>query len=61
MPFIDYYRRGRLIWTANYASMRSAKPSLQTSFDRHQKADGIDRAVLRDDEGDVRWVLPERR
>ena len=61
MPYIDYYRRGRPIWTANYASMRSAKPSMRPSFERHHKADGIDRAVLRDDEGNVRRELPEGR
>jgi hypothetical protein len=58
MPFIDYYRRGRLIWTATYASMTDAKPSLRPSFERHQKIDGIDRAILRDNEGKVRRVLP---
>lgn len=60
MPFIDYYRRGRLIGTANYASMRDAKPSLRPSFERHHNADGTDRAVLLDDEGNVRRVLPKR-
>ncbi len=61
MPFIDYYRRGRLIWTASYASMRDAKSSLRPSFERNREVDGIDRAVLRDDEGNVRRALPEKR
>jgi hypothetical protein len=61
MPFIDFYRRGRLIWTATYGSMIDAKPSLPASFEHHKRVDGIDRAVLRDDEGKVRRVLPERR
>ncbi len=61
MAYIDYYRRGRLIWTANYGSMRAAKPSLRPTFERHQREDGIDRAVLRDCEGNVRRVLTEKR
>ena len=60
MPFIDYYRRDKLIWTATYASMTDARPSLRATFDHHQRVDGIDHAVLRDDEGQVRRELPKR-
>jgi len=60
MPFIEHYRRGKIIWTAAYASMRDAKPALRASFEHHRKADGIDRAILRDDEGKIRRELPER-
>lgn len=57
--YIDYYGRGRLIWTANYGSMCAAKPSLRPTFEFHHR-DSIDRAVLRDCEGNVRRILPER-
>lgn len=61
MPFIDYYRRGRLIWTANYASMRDAKPSLRPSL---LSATITPMALIAlscaNDEGNVRRVLPER-
>ena len=61
MAYIDYYRRGRLIWTANYGSMTAAKPSLRPTFEYHNRQDGIDRAVLRDSQGKVRREWPERR
>jgi hypothetical protein len=60
MPYIDFYRRGRIIWTANYASMTAAKPSLRPSFEYHHRVDGIDRAVLRDDDGNVKRELPQK-
>lgn len=61
MASIDYHRRGRLIWTAHYGTMGDAKSALRASFERHHQVDGIDRAVLRDDEGNVKRVLPEPR
>jgi hypothetical protein len=60
MPSISYFRRGKIIWTATYGSIRAAKPSIRPAFERHRRADGIDRAELRDDEGHLRLSLPER-
>jgi hypothetical protein len=61
MPTISYFRRGKRIWTSNYGSMRAAKSSIALTLARHHKADGIDSAELRDDEGKLRLRLPGKR
>jgi len=58
MASIRYFRRGKLVWTAQYGSVRAARSSIRPMFERHHKADGIDRAELRDDEGRLRLRLP---